>query len=1604
MKDKSKTLTYANRLLKVFYLFNDDINYYKDLVEKAFLEDKDNPYTFVRDRIFNEMLVNWQTEECDWLINSLNKLYIINNSNLKTILSNLSNWNLEISINILNKLLNKCPNLDKFLNDLINKNKKENRIDIDKITTDEHFQNLVLAYASIKNIEVNGFDEDLDIEADTNTNTDDAVKMYLKDIGSNPVLSREECASCFQKIDECKELLKNDELSVNERKKIEKKIDFNRQKILDGNLRLVVSIAKRYIGRGVLFLDLIQEGNIGLINAYDRFEYQKGYAFSTYATWWIRQAITRSIANDGRTIRIPVHLYEEINKMIRVIAELKGKIGRDPNTSEIAKEFGVPEEKVEELLIISQKIVELDAPVGQSEDNDEMGYFIASNDKAVEDEVIDSDLNFVLTNAMSVLSEKEEFVIRMRYGVQNLKNPNPLFEDSHTLEEVGVHFKITKERIRQIEKKALQKLRDNRISKKELNGYSDDYKKEQYVKGTEVSLSQLLGINVPFEDKEKVDRMFNDLLKRTNPHLTDYEEQIVRMMYGIQKPDSHSTLFERPMQILEIVDVLGKNVSAVFSVKNSALKKLVAMRNKEQGGSCMELKYFDDYFSEKDKELARQKIEFLSDVQQKSLRQYFGKKLDKIVMCDASIKNIAIGAVYKIQKMIDDPTYVPKVYNTRANNGNSSVKIIKPADTYKEHNEKKLEEILNCSFYELIKVINGINPNSKDYKLLIKLFGEDFQNKFDFNKLSPREISDYSHLLAKLKNMLQNIQGEKEESLLSILNCTKKELDKLIEIFGVRSIVLMKKVHGENLDENGSYYALSYQDRNIYRENLEKFRAMVDSIRKNPEIGEFMDKNLLQILSCSEEEFHILMSKMKIVPYDLKLLSLIHGDDYNGVFKGENLSVQNIQFYRELIAKLREKVQGLKNNKPILLKSRFNKNKWSECIEIIQNNKECEVLLELFGDDLEAIVYPIFLDENQLLSMEKAIEFVQNHNLKTNTINTSSNYKESTLKQVLDCTDEELEYLKRVTKFSDEYKDVFIKMFGEDLKNVINFTDFTEREIKNTYNIIDTFKDRLVKYRVEKDKTLQEIIQCTDEQFIIIKNIILGNKKQYELLALIFGENLDQLKDSSKLNGDNIKYYSTIITTYSKKAEKINSNSIDANIRMREFSQIQGFTLKQLLKCTDEELDYLKRITEFTDKYRDSIPKIFGEEWENIINLELLNDLEKRRIYNYINKFGERLVSYRTEKDKTLQEILKYSDSQMKMLIDIVAKNDKLRELLYSIFGENLDKKKDSSKINSDNIRYYVFNINKYAENSFSNELNERGSKEAKDEKNLCQILDCTDEELQYVLRITLPSSQILKDLRKLFGEDYNGLCDKKTLKINDKKAVKYMLEKINDFRQENGKTLQEILEYNDEEYRVFLIAIQRSRSLLVLRNVFGYNLDKIKDLSVLNADNIKSYNYSITIAKKVLHNVINNSIVDIEDQDENQLRADLNSYDLGEKLVSEDVVSEVVEPEILLPDEEPVVHNTVFNIEFFKRVVEIMPLEYRMVMELHLGIYDRSGIAYSISQIATLFNTDELDIKTRIEKGKLLFERIAMEYKNIFEVDFPLNIESINRQLLREK
>lgn len=466
-------LNIKNRLIKEFAFYKKDSDYFETVLSQNI-----TGYREIKNIVLNDIKNDWQNLNMDWFVEKIHNGKRILLSELRYLLERLKKYNLEIDINYLNALLKKYPVLDGLLADLFKDRESINYDYIASLIDSEETINFLVLYATIKG----RFSEDLEeIDLDISGNhTSDSVKMYLLEIKEYSILPHEQIIECFKAIEIITNSLRED-ITNEEIVKLKKRYNHYRNLIINANLRLVVNIAKRYIGRGIDFLDLIQEGNKGLIVAFEKFNYKLGYHFSTYATWWIKQAITRSLANDSNLIRLPVHRYEMIKKIFNTQKELEMSLGRNPSAEEIANKLGISVNEVNSCLEDSKVIVSLDATLPRAEtenDSSKMSNFVKSEEN-LEDNVINGLLPEYLNAVLSkCLTPKQEKIIRMRFGIQEPGKFNELYDGEHTLQEVGDALSLTRERIRQLEAKALKKL-STHTSKIGLTGYFSENKVEE---------------------------------------------------------------------------------------------------------------------------------------------------------------------------------------------------------------------------------------------------------------------------------------------------------------------------------------------------------------------------------------------------------------------------------------------------------------------------------------------------------------------------------------------------------------------------------------------------------------------------------------------------------------------------------------------------------------------------------------------------------------------------------------------------------------------------------------------------------------------------------------------------------------------------------------------------------------------------------------------------------------------------------------------------------------------------------------------------------------------------------------------------------------------
>lgn len=675
------------KLLKVFNFYSLDKNYYLKVM-------KDNKnYSQCLKAIANDILEDIKNNNMDWFVNE-----ILNGrrttKSLENLLYNLNKFNIQLDFATIEKLINKYSGLDYVLKNIFIGKTVVTDDDLVCITHDDLTYDFLVAYFVIKGLYKETY-EDLKINDVNVTVTDDAIRDYINQITQIPMLSYELVTEYYQKIEKFKE-----------EENIEK-ANYYKNLITEANLRLVVSIAKKYLYRGMDLLDLIAEGNQGLIKAVEKFDYKKGYKFSTYAIWWIRQAITRALSIQARAIRIPVHMNEVVNKIYAVEKQLQNELNHEPTTKEIAKRVGMSEKKVKEFMEVPRVDTYLDSEINHEEDNDSLYSIIPSTDN-IEEDTIDKYLGIYLNSAMNELTNQEELVLRMRFGIQDFNNYSELYERTHTLEEVGKEFNVTRERIRQIESKALRKLKINPVLKsfhdesiENLSHLSKPKKKEIYLK-ERLQCSDYIITCLVFELKDNPD---------------------MQLLFNLFGSNLNNSLDESQLNYETLIK-LNKICSSIIRL--------------------IKTKYSFKYLKDRI-DASLEEINYLVEKADKSSQQH--QLLARIYGENYQEEEHDIETLTKDEKI---------KYNVYLNNlKRNLIHYQHKQPDYHRILLTPLQTLLEATDAEMAYLVSSTDKRSFEYNFLAKLYGEDYLLTNRYYEFSFRSKKLYDKIIFELKDKLQ---------------------------------------------------------------------------------------------------------------------------------------------------------------------------------------------------------------------------------------------------------------------------------------------------------------------------------------------------------------------------------------------------------------------------------------------------------------------------------------------------------------------------------------------------------------------------------------------------------------------------------------------------------------------------------------------------------------------------------------------------------------------------------------------------------------------------------------------------------------------------------
>ena len=1043
------------RLMREFSFYQKDLDYFESLLLQNVIN-----YREIKNIVLQDLKTDWQNLNMDWFIKKLqdNKKSLL--SSLKYLLECLKKYNLVIDIDYLNALLQKYPVLDKLLADLFKGKSSVNYDYLASLIDSEEAIDFLVLYTTI-----NGkYDEELeeiDINISDKSFTSDSIQMYLLEIKTYSILPHNQIIEYFKEIENITNHLK-EEISNEERNKLKKKYNYYRDLIINTNLRLVVSIAKRYIGRGIDFLDLIQEGNKGLLLAFEKFDYRLGYHFSTYATRWIRQAITRSLANDSNLIRIPVHRYEKVKKIVNAQKELEMTLGREPTIEEIANKLETSVNEVNSYLGDTKVTVSLDATLPKSDretDSSKMSNFIKSEEN-LEDSVIKGLLPEYLNAVLSkCLTKKQEKVIRMRFGIQESGKFNPLYDGEHSLRQVGDALSLTHERIRQIEVKALKKL-SSHTSKMGLTGYFSENKMNEVVKPVEKKPKQEKGRSfkmTPYKFFEIVNG--------------DIEE--IRKCIELLSEKEQSALYARFGKNLDESNPVSREVSVMAY---NAAKKVQKMQEKKS------------YHSSVRKIKSRKNGPVVTVLNGKRNICYLHDKLgcskETLDLLALNIINLPDMAILfdcygpDLSMAIDEISMSEEVYN--------ALESIYPILKEKLANliqSPSLKEVLGATDDEIAYLANFANKTTIRYRILSDKFGAELTGAADliFAKESEK-VSFFKGLLAAKKEIqiyhqkkgvltskegITNVSKEKCELYLKdILQATDEEMNYLTKINplepNTKVYSLFTELFGENFTSPRSFKKIEQNERSIYYNGLASLKKKLEVYRKNAKV------TLLEVLACSKEELPEIMDLKEGVIH--QYFTNLFGNDFSGEIDLSSLDTSARRTWNTNIAYLRKRYKKIREERSLSLIDALgiDESKFANYVTFYKEYHPTSYheLSKYFGDDLTLKTDVNYKEEKDTIK-----------NLINMFISAYCNYQNNFLATILGCTSSELIELQKYLASDEKFLASIQEIFGENLlekpKNI--HEDITP--------YINRLKECLATLRLEGKQVIEPVEILTEQEY-----------------------------------------------------------------------------------------------------------------------------------------------------------------------------------------------------------------------------------------------------------------------------------------------------------------------------------------------------------------------------------------------------------------------------------------------------------------------------------------------------------------------------------------
>ncbi len=1152
----------------------------------------------------------WEEEKFDWLIKYIKNEFTKKSFSLESLGEMLLDLSLVLNPEKFDKIISECPEFEEYLEKLLSKSQKHTERDIERIGG-ANGGSILLAYAILTaRVEE---EEEKDYESYVGSSD----KMYINQAREIPIISREEIVEYYNKIAEYKKLL---EAETNEEliKKYEGKIVYYRNLIVEGNLPLVISIAKRRVGRGLSFLDLIQEGNIGLIKAAEIFDVNRGTAFSTVATWWIMQAIERAIADQSRTIRIPVHIYEKLGKVLRAQKKIEMDLGYEPTAEDIAEELKWPLKVVKNTLSLIEQPVSLETPIGVEDDDGKLKDFVPGESNT-EEEALKAFAKMDVEKYLSCLKKREEDVIRYRFGIPIDKNDTEHVGEK-TLEEVGQIFKLTRERVRQIEAKALKKLiiaakapltesRERKIYIERYHGYTlkkilecNDSEYEEFlkrVKKMDKNAEDLYPTLQEYFDKDLSDA-FNMYLYKKGESLIfrKYIEKCFGIVRSIRREQDKSSTIS-PSFEKELSELVKKDS---FQYDGMTLQKIL---------NCTEEEW------EKLKSRFAENELFL-----KGLQDFFGERLEDPVVYE-NVKRRGYtrrfaGYIKQTKKMLRE---VRGIYAVKNNSYLS------------KYNGKTASEILGEGRIAYLKSYVLRLPNSKRSKVLVKAFGEDCDKSLVLERLSYDERNTLSLLIKQFKSQsVKSLAASKTKTAASSMAKKEKEpkREPLMSKPKKAQIVSEAFVPTRQTPVRRESMVIDVPEELFVEKPVEKPKVKRKMPRKNGPVV-IVQEGTKGVIKEEESQKRRIYANPPICEYEGKTLSEITG-----------MSPRTLKA-----------IVGRKH----------------------KNGVSYKTLINLFGEDLSKPFSKRNLGVS-LSDFKQIISHIKNNNTKK--LGKMQEYEGKTLSEITGISTNRLKAIvRRKHRNSETYK-TLIEMFGENLNGTFEIKRLKITSVKflNMLYRLSQIESKVSNQAAKKGKkakkyigkTLAEITNRTSAELYILLNRMNSNCDSYKILVKLFGSKFDKPLDDVKNITD--EDYVTVVKTITRlRSARIEDKRKEStrffNKTMFEYAGVS----EKVFRKVEKELD--KSSVEYQlliKAYGKSIDQVFSETLSEIEMYQL--DCYLAKIKNRSRELKPGNYSY---DGKTLMEVLGTSHDKILAAMEQMSSHKKPCNRLRIAFGDDLD-------------------------------------------------------------------------------------------------------------------------------------------------------------------------------------------------------------------------------------------------------------------------------------------------------------------------------------------